>query len=144
MTAGTTYYISVAAYSSNYGENTSSIGSNTGSGVWARARNMSGYVSASLHHTPTYNLDVNMYTNGEWKYSGDGVNKFHADVGGSRVATNASDLGYAAPKGTAYSITAVPGTGYRYQGTVSVSGYLAASGNYPETNFSVGLIFSNK
>ena len=38
----------------------------------------------------------------------------------------------------------MPGTGYRYQGTVSVSGYLAASGNYPETNFSVGLIFSNK
>lgn len=140
ITAGTTYYISVASYGSDIGENTNSIGSNSGSGVWCRARNMSGYVSATLHYTSTYNIDVNMYREDEdkWYYSGDGINKFHADVGGKRVATSANDLGYAAAPGTSYSITPVPATGYHY---TSTQGGSAISGTYPTSDFSVNLRF---
>lgn len=140
ISAGTTYYISVASYSSDIGENTNSIGSNSGSGVWCRARNMSGYVSATLHYTSTYNINVNMYRKDEdkWYYSGDGINKFHADIGGKRVATNASDLGYAAAPGTSYTVTPVAATGYTYTGT---QGGSALSGTYPSNNFSVNLRF---
>lgn len=141
IAAGTTYYISVASYGSDIGENTNSIGSNSGSGVWCRSRNMSGYVSATLHYTSTYNIDVNMYRADEdkWYYSGDGINKFHADIGGKRVATNASDLGYAAAPGTSYSITPVTATGYTYTG---IQGGSAVSGTYPSNDFSVNLRFA--
>ena len=142
VSPGTTYYISVAGYSSNYGENTNNIGSNTGSGIWARGRNKTNYMTAYLDYNPSYAIDVNMYTDGTWHYSGDGVNKFHADVGGTRRATNASDFGYRAAAGTSYAITPVPATGYNYGGTTTNSGYYAASGTYPSSNFSVGLIFN--
>lgn len=140
VSPGTTYYISVAGYSSNYGENTNSIGSNTGSGIWARGRNKTNYMTAYLDYNPSYAIDVNMYRADEdkWYYSGDGINKFHADVGGTRRATSANDFGYRAAAGTSYSVTPVAATGYHYNGT---QGGSAISGTYPSNDFSVNLNF---
>lgn len=138
VTAGTTYYISVASYASNYGENTTSISSNSGSGVWCRGRNMSGYVSAELDYINTVNMDVNMYISGDdWYYSGDGINKFNAVVGGTTVASNANDLNHRAVPGTSYSITPIAGTGYyNYNDTVPITG------TYGNSDFSVALYFA--
>ena len=97
-------------------------------------------MSTWVEYTPHYAIDVNMYRADEdkWYYSGDGINKFHADVGGTRRATNASDFGYSAAAGTSYSVTPVAATGYHYNGT---QGGSAISGTYPSSNFSVNLNF---
>lgn len=97
-------------------------------------------MSTWVEYTPHYAIDVNMYRADEdkWYYSGDGINKFHADVGGTRRATNASDFGYSAAAGTSYSVTPIAATGYHYNGT---QGGSAISGTYPSSNFSVNLNF---
>lgn len=119
----TTYYLWFYHYADSY--------------AWLYVYNSNITLTAS--GTVESNMDVNMYLSpeGKWYYSGDGINKFNAVVGGTTVATNANDLKYAAIPGTSYSITPIAGTGYHnYNDTVPLTG------TYGDSDFSVGLWFA--
>lgn len=64
LKANTTYYVYVAPYATDYGEDTSNVVNNSGSGSWMRGRNMDGYLTCSLEYTTLATYSVTYNANG--------------------------------------------------------------------------------